>query len=176
VNSVLRHRHLSLRAKVSLLTASVLACMLALFGVILYISIGRVLIDNTADSLRTSAYSAINGPFNHPGPRREGGTLPLPATPAAGTTGQGSTPGTPPPFDATHSLSDLASFLTNRDTAARTTDTAGATIGDGPALTGTMTVSAPLLDAGTYRAVAASGTERHFRYETADGRGCGCCS
>lgn len=168
---MLRHRHLSLRAKISLLTASVVACMMILFGVILYINIGRVLIDNTADSLRASAYSAINGPFNRPGPRRDGGgPLPLPATPAATTTtGQGTSPGTQPPFDATHSLSDLASFLTNRDTAARTTDTTGATIGDGPALTGTTTVSAPLLDAETYRAVAASGTERHFRYETADG-------
>src|SRR5262245_18596509 len=126
MKEMLRRRHLSLRAKVGLLTASVLACAMVLFGDILYASIGRVLIDNTAQSLRSSAYGGIAGPVNHPGRAREGGALPLPAAPpATASTNQETPPTSPPGFDATHSLSELASMLTNRDTAARTTDSTG---------------------------------------------------
>ena len=70
---LLRQRHLSVRAKVSALTASVLASMMVLFGVVLYANINHVLIDNTAQGLRSSAGGAINERLNgqRPPPRNE---------------------------------------------------------------------------------------------------------
>jgi two-component system OmpR family sensor kinase len=162
------HRHLSLRAKVSLLTASVLMTVMVLFGVILYTSIGRVLIDNTAQSLRVSAGGAINERLNGPRsgePPRNQPFLPIPAAPRVTDAGPGNQPGS----DVPRTLNDLARMLTTRDTAALTTDTAGTPIGNGPQLAGVTTVTAPLLDASTYHAVAATNQERHFRYQTADG-------
>ncbi|MDQ2787932.1 MAG: HAMP domain-containing histidine kinase [Chloroflexota bacterium] len=166
---ILGHWHLSLRAKVSLLTASVLMSIMVLFGVVLYISIGRVLIDNTAQSLRTSAGGAINERLNGPRssePLHNEPFLPVPATPRATDTGAGaSLPGS----DEAHALGDLARMLTTRDTAALTTDTGGTPTGDGPQLAGITAVSAPLLNPAVYQSVAAANQERHFRYQTADG-------
>ncbi len=71
--------------------------------------------------------------------------------------------------DEARPLNELARSLTTRDTAALTTNTAGAPIGDGPTLVGITTVRAPLLDPATYASVAATNQERHFRYQTADG-------
>lgn len=165
---VLGHRHLSLRAKVSLLTASVLMTVMVLFGVVLYANINHVLIDNTAQSLRASAGGAINERLNGPraaGPPRNQPFLPIPATPRV----TDANPGTPPGADDPRTLNDLARMLTTRDTAALTTDTSGTPIGNGPQLAGVTTVTAPVLDASAYRAVVATDQERHFRYETADG-------
>jgi signal transduction histidine kinase len=162
---LLRHRHLSVRAKVSALTASVLASMMVLFGVVLYANINHVLIDNAAQGLRSSAGGAINERLNgqRPPPRNDR-VLPFPGTSSGPPPGPGGTP-----QDETRGLEDLARLLTTRDTAARTIDRSGATIGDGVALIGVTSVSAPALDAATYRAVAVSNQERHFRYQTADG-------
>jgi two-component system OmpR family sensor kinase len=168
MRSILGHRHLSLRAKVSLLTASVLMTVMVLFGVVLYTSIGRVLIDNTAQSLRVSAGGSINERLNGPrsaGPPRNQPFLPLPAAPRVTDAGSGAPQGSDDP----HTLNDLARMLTTRDTAALTTDTAGTPIGNGPQLAGITTVTAPLLDASTYRSVAATNQERHFRYQSTDG-------
>lgn len=166
MNASARRRRLSLRAKVSTLTVLVLASMMALFGVALYASIERVVVDNTAQNLRTSAAGAIGGLLN--GPRRLPGDnhfLPLPPPPQAGL--RPGDAGTPP--EVNYALADLARALTTRDTAARTTDTSGATVGDGSALTGITTVNAPALDAAVYQAVAAAGQERQLRVQTTDG-------
>lgn len=162
---VLRHRHLSVRAKVSAVTASVLASMMVLFGVVLYANINRVLIDNTAQSLRASAGGAINEQLNGPRGLKNDRVLPFPGLPPGKPPAQGGAP----PGDEKRGLEDLARLLTTRDTAARTTDPAGMAVGDGPALVGITSVTAPVLDPATYQAVAASSQERHFRYQTADG-------
>lgn len=166
MKQIARHRHLSLRAKVSALTASVLVGIMALFGVVLYVGIGRVLIDNTAQGLRTSAGVAIDAQLNGPRRPRDDRTLPIPGAPFAPPSGQN---GPPPELDATRTLYDLARALTTRDTAALTTNATGATVGNGPALAGVTTVSAPTLDSSVYASVAAANRERHFRYQTADG-------
>lgn len=163
---LLHHRHLSLRAKLIALAASVLVSVMVLFGVVLYVGIGRVLIDNTAQGLRASAGAAIAAQLNGPRRPRDDHTLPIPGAPLSPPIGQGGPPSEP---DATRSLYDLARALTTRDTAALTTDAAGATVGNGPALTGITTVSAPALDPALYASVAATGQERHFRATTADG-------
>jgi len=161
-----RHRHLSLRAKVSALTASVLVGIMAIFGVVLYVGIGRVLIDNTAQGLRASAGTAIDAQLNGFRRPRDDRTLPIPGFSPGAPSGPN---GPPPEPDATHTLSDLARNLTTRDTAALTTDATGATVGNGPALAGITTVGAPALDAATYQSVATANQERHFRYQTANG-------
>lgn len=166
MRKMLRHRHPSLRAKLIALTASVLVSIMALFGVILYVGIGRVLIDNTAQGLRASAGAAIGTQLNGPRRPRDDRTLPIPGFAPAPLAGQGNPP---PEADPTRLLADLSRALTTRDTAALTTDAAGATIGNGPTLTGITTVSAPVFDAATYAAVATTNQERHFRTETADG-------
>ncbi len=156
---------LPLRVRLTLLLAGVLAVALMLFGVILSLNLRRVLLDNAAQSLRLSAAAAISDKLNGPGPKpprpKKGGpALPVPIL----------TPAAPPAASTTadaKSLADLARFLTTRDTAARTLDTAGVTVGDGPALTGTTTVVAPLLDAATYRAVVVTGNDRYLRLDTA---------
>lgn len=163
---IARHRHLSVRAKVSTLTASVLASVMVLFGVILYVNISHVLIDNTAQGLRSSAEGAINGLLNGPKPQRNQPFIPIPFIPPQTDTDRSAPQSV---SDTTHILFDLARLLTTRDTAARTTDTTGTTVGDGPTLSGITTVSAPLLDAAVYRAVIATNEERHFRYDTPDG-------
>ena len=165
MSALLRHRGLSLRAKLIALTATVLTVVMVVFGVVLYVGIGRVLLDNTAQGLRSSAGLAINGRLNGPRPPRNDRALPIPGGPPGSPVGQNP----PPPQDERRTLGDLATFLTTRDTAARTTDASGMTIADGPTLAGITTVSAPLLDASVYRAVASANQERHFRYETADG-------
>lgn len=166
MRSALRHRHRSLRATLIALTASVLVSIMALFGIILYVGIGRVLIDNTAQGLRSSAGAAIDGQLNGPRRPRDDRTLPIPGIAPGPPIGQG---GAPPAQDTARSLHDLARALTTRDIAALTTDAAGATVGDGPALAGITTVSAPALDPATYASVAATNRERHFRSQTADG-------
>ncbi len=163
---LLRHRHLSLRAKLIALTASVLVSIMALFGVVLYVGIERVLIDNTAQGLRASAGAAIDAQLNGPRRPRDDHTLPIPGATPGLPPGQG---GPPPEADATRSLVDLARALTTRDTAALTTDATGATVSNGPALAGITTVSAPVLDPATYVSVVAANQERHFRATTADG-------
>ncbi len=160
-----RPRGLPLRAKLIALTASVLTSVMVIFGVVLYIGIGRVLLDNTAQGLRASAGVAINERLNGPRQSRDNRVLPVPGA----TPGRQGGPGSPPSGqDDAHMLTDIARFLTTRDTAALTTDPAGATVGDGPALVGTTT-RAPALDPSTYRAVATANEERHFRYQTAEG-------
>ncbi|MCA1670100.1 MAG: HAMP domain-containing histidine kinase [Thermomicrobia bacterium] len=155
----MRRRALSLRVRLSLLTAIVLTVVLTLFGVVLYLNLHRVLLDNTAQSLRLSAAAAISDKLNGPGPKPPKGVqaLPVPATAQSSAL---------LPTD-TKPLTDLARFLTTRDTAARTTDTTGATLGDGPALADVATASAPLLDSAIYRAVVATNTERHLQLQTA---------
>jgi len=156
---------LPLRVRLTLLLAGVLAVALMLFGVILSLNLRRVLLDNAAQSLRLSAAAAISDKLSGPGPKpprpaKGGPALPVPIL----------TPAAPPAASTTadaKSLADLARFLTTRDTAARTLDTAGVTVGDGPALTGTTTVAAPLLDAATYRAVVVTGNDRYLRLDTA---------
>ncbi|MCA1668546.1 MAG: hypothetical protein LC793_14360 [Thermomicrobia bacterium] len=128
MRKILRHRHLTLRAKVSALTATVLASIMVVFGVFLYLGIGRVLIDNTAQGLRASAGGAINERLNgqrQPRPPRNDQFLPFPAPPP--NTGAGA-----PPQDEMRALNDLAKLLTTRDTAALTTNPAGTAVGDGP--------------------------------------------
>lgn len=166
MRSMLRHQHRSLRAKLIALTASVLVSIMVLFGVILYVGIGRVLIDNTAQGLRASAGAAIGVQLNSPRRPRDDRTLPIPGIAPGPPLGQGNPP---PETDATRSLNDVARALTTRDTAALTTDAAGETVGDGPALTGITTVRAPMLDPATYATVATTNQERHFRAQTADG-------
>jgi len=158
---MMRRRALPLRVRLSLLTAIVLTVVLTLFGVVLYLNLHRVLLDNTAQSLRLSAAAAISDKLNGPGskPPKGAKVLPVPVTAQ-------STPLLP---TDTKPLTDLARFLTTRDTAARTTDTTGATLGDGPALADVATASAPLLDSAIYRAVVATNTERHLQLQTADG-------
>lgn len=146
---------LPLRWKLTLLATTVLAGTLLLFGVILLVTLGRVLPDNAAANLQTSARAAINERLNGPGPR---GARPPPRTDQP----------FPVPNDA-RPIADLARYLTTRDTAARTMAADGATLGDGPALAGITTVLAPALDPATYRAVAGANQERHFRYQTPDG-------
>jgi len=60
---------LPLRWKLTLLATTVLAGTLLLFGVILLVTLGRVLPDNAAANLQTSARAAINERLNGPGPR-----------------------------------------------------------------------------------------------------------
>jgi signal transduction histidine kinase len=160
-----RHRR-SLRATLIAVTASVLVSIMALFGVILYVGIGRVLIDNTAQGLRASAGAAIGGQFNGPRRPRDNRTLPIPGIAPGPPIGQGNPP---PEQDVTRPLNDLARVLTTRDTAALTTDASGVTVGDGPALAGITTVRAPMLDPTVYASVAETNQERHFRAQTADG-------
>ncbi|MHB8645318.1 MAG: sensor histidine kinase [Thermomicrobiales bacterium] len=160
------HRHLSLRAKLIALSASVLVTIMALFGIILYVGIGRVLLDNTAQGLRSSAGAAIDVQLNGSRRPRDDRTLPIPGTTPLPASGLG---GSPPEQDTTRSLFDLARALTTRDTAALTTNATGATVGNGPALVGITTVSAPVLDPATYTAVVATDQERHFRATTPDG-------
>ncbi len=94
--------------------------------------------------------------------------LPLPPMqffPGASNTGSMERGGGAYPSGETDPLYDLARFLTTRDTAARTTDATGIPVGDGPAIMGLTTVSAPLLDPAIYRAVASSNEERYLRYQ-----------
>ena len=160
--NALRHAAaLPLRAKFTLLMATVVVAALTLFGVVLSFTLHRVLLDSTARSLRQSAAAAISEKLNGPAPKppKGGQSLPVP------TIDQGTALA---PAD-TKSLSDLARFLSTRDTAARTTDVNGETRGDGPTLVGVTAVHAPLLDAAVYRAVAAKNTERHLQLATPDG-------
>lgn len=155
----------SLRAKVGVLVAFVLTLMMALFGVVLYLAINNALLDNTAQNLRASAGGAIDAQLNRPTRNRPGPSLPVPSMRPFPPNGS-SFNGVP---DGISTLDDLSRFLTTRDTAARTTDAMGNPIGNGPAITGATTVSAPLLDPGVYQAVAVSNQERSLRYETANG-------
>lgn len=166
MREMLRRYALSLRAKLIALTASVLVSIMALFGIILYVGIGRVLIDNTAQGLRTSAGVAIDAQLNGQRRPRDDRTLPIPGGAPGFPPGQN---GPPPESDATRTLFDLAKALTTRDTAALTTDARGATVGNGPALAGITSVSAPTLDPTVYASAATTNRERHFRYQTADG-------
>src|SRR3954471_14747785 len=129
-----RVRGVSLRAKLIALTVSVLTGVMVSFGVVLYVGIGRVLIDNTAQGLRASAGVAINERLNGPRQLRGDRVLPIPGAPPAG---RPAGPGNPPAGqDDGRMLTDIARFLTTRDTVALTTDPNGTTVGDGPALAG----------------------------------------
>ncbi|MDQ2787700.1 MAG: HAMP domain-containing histidine kinase [Chloroflexota bacterium] len=156
-----RRAALPIRAKLTLLVAAALMVVLTLFGVVLYMNIRRVLFDSAAQSMRRSAAAAINEKLSGPNPPKApkgSQSLPVPAI------GQGAAS----PAD-TKPLTDLARFLTTHDIAARTTDTNGVTLGDGPALADVTTIGAPLLDAAVYRAIAMTNAERHLRIETPTG-------
>ncbi len=157
---------LPLRWRLVLVSVTVLALILSVYGAALYKQVEGALIDTTASSLRTSARPAVLQYVRAVGTRN--------ATPVAGVTG---TPeiAAPAVLAATpgsveeRSLTDLARILTTRTIAARTIDITGNTIGDGPALASMGEVSAPLLDGDIYREVAALKEERHWRMETANG-------
>lgn len=157
---------LPLRWRLVLVSVTVLALILSVYGAALYKQVEGALIDTTASGLRTSARPAVLQYVRAVGTRS--------ATPVAGVTG---TPeiAAPAVLAATpgsveeRSLIDLAHTLTTRTIAARTIDITGNTIGDGPALASMGEVTAPLLDGDSYREVAALKEERHWRMETASG-------
>ncbi len=163
---------LPLRWKLTLLVAGILVGALIVSGVVLNIAVSRVLLDNTAQSLQSSARGAINERLNprQGGPQGAGGNGGNGNGPRTGQPngnplnpqGQPNLPPLPP-------LNDLARLLTTRDTAARTVDPTGASVGDGPALAESSPHAAPLLDASAYRAVATSNQATYFRYATAEG-------
>jgi len=161
MNIAMRRAVLPLRARLTLMMSAALMAVLTAFGLVLYLNIHGVLLDSTAQSLRRSAAAAIGEKLNSPNPPKPPKgrqSLPVPAI-AEGTA----------PLTDTKPLTDLARLLTTHDTAARTTDTGGVTVGDGPALAGITTVGAPLLDTATYRDIAATNAERHLQVETPAG-------
>jgi two-component system OmpR family sensor kinase len=158
-----------LRWRLTLVCVAVLGIILAVYGAALYKDVEAALVDTTAEGLQISSRPAViqhlrSSAFRPAAPGATPVATPTaPATPAAAQAGAGN--GTP----ADRSLADLARVLTTRNTAARTTDVEGVTIGDGPALASMTDISAPALDPTIYREVASSGEERHWRLETSSG-------
>jgi two-component system OmpR family sensor kinase len=160
---------LPLRWRLTLVCVAVLGIILAVYGAALYKDVEAALVDTTAEGLQISSRSAVIQHLRSSAFRpAAAGATPVAtptvaATPVVGpsVTGGGTL--------AERSLADLARVLTTRNTAARTTDVEGVTIGDGPALAGMTDISAPLLDPTIYREVASSKEERHWRLETAGG-------
>ena len=139
-------RALPLHWKLTLLAAVVLTTVLTIFGVVLYTTLRDALFDTTAKGLSNTARAAINERLIAPS-----------RNPAA-----------PPAVGDTQLLVDFARYLTTRSIAARTTDTEGNTVGDGPALAAVSSVHAPLLDPAVYREVARTRQKRSLRVQTAD--------
>jgi two-component system, OmpR family, sensor kinase len=166
-----------LRWRLTLVTVSVLAVILTLFGIIIYKTVETTILDTTANGLLVSARPAVTSRLRAralqtgtPVAATPGAAVVEPAQTATVVTGQADqrvpvTPDSP----AGKSLADLAKILTTRNTAARTTDINGRTLGDGPALAEQTGVVAPLLAPALYREVAETGDARHLRVQTDNG-------
>lgn len=165
--AVLRRRavRVPLRWRLTLVCVAVLGIILAVYGVVLYKDVEASIVDTTAESLQLSSRAAVIQHLRANAFRPSAaGATPV-ATPVAVASPVIAGSGTP----AERSLADLARVLTTRNTAARTTDVEGVTIGDGPALATMTEVSAPALDPAIYREVASAREERHWRIESAGG-------
>lgn len=162
-------RVLPLRWRLALVATGVLAVVLAIFGAILYVNLRSTLLDTTARGLYLSADSAVRqSAIGSPGRRGKGGLANLPAVLSPDERARSARgPDLAAPEGLT--LTQLAQQLTNRDTAALTTDAHGNVVGDGPVLAGVPTAQAPRLDPDVYREVAAANQERHLRWQTPAG-------